>query len=87
VPRQPVYAALGVPELWRFNGQALTVLHRQENGQYEAADLSLALPSLPVAKLVPFILPDEENSPTARVRDCMAWLRERGFQYRVNDAP
>jgi Uma2 family endonuclease len=81
VPRQPVYAALGVPELWRFNGQTLTVLHRRESGEYEPAESSLALPSLPVAELVPFILPDEENSATARIKECIAWLRERGFRY------
>jgi Uma2 family endonuclease len=81
VPRHPVYAALGVPELWRFNGQTLTVLHRRESGEYEVAESSLALPSLPVAELVPFILPDEQHSATARVKECIAWLRERGFRY------
>lgn len=27
VPRQPIYAALGVPEVWRYDGRAVTFLH------------------------------------------------------------
>ena len=38
-----IYAALGVPEIWRFDGQELTI-HHLEQGCYVIAENSLALP-------------------------------------------
>ena len=34
VRRQPIYAKLGVPEIWRYDGQTLTVLVLTEGGSY-----------------------------------------------------
>lgn len=39
----PIYAVFGVPEVWRYDGQALTIHHLQQ-GQYVAARASQALP-------------------------------------------
>jgi Uma2 family endonuclease len=44
-----VYAALGVPEIWRYDGQAMTIYHVSEEGdgqEYVAGDTSAALPML-----------------------------------------
>jgi Uma2 family endonuclease len=44
-----VYAALGVPEIWRFDGQAMTIYHLSEVGdgpQYISRNTSAALPML-----------------------------------------
>ncbi len=44
-----VYAALGVPEIWRYDGQAMTIYHLSEEGdgqRYVAGDTSAALPML-----------------------------------------
>ncbi len=48
VAKQPIYAALGVPEIWRYDGRAVTYLVRAADGQYAAVDRSLAFPLLPV---------------------------------------
>lgn len=48
-PRFPVYAALGVPEIWRYDGQAMTIYHLSGEGDgqhYVAGDTSAALPML-----------------------------------------
>jgi Uma2 family endonuclease len=41
----PIYVALGVPELWRFDGYALTIFQLQE-GRYLEQESSRALPCL-----------------------------------------
>jgi Uma2 family endonuclease len=40
-----IYAAFGVPEIWRFDGNALTI-HLLEQDRYEDAEVSRALPML-----------------------------------------
>jgi Uma2 family endonuclease len=49
VAKPPIYAALGVPEIWRYDGRAVAYLHRQPDGRYVVADHSLAFPGLPLA--------------------------------------
>ena len=41
----PIYAALGVPEVWRYDGYALTI-QRLEQGQYVETEASPSLPLL-----------------------------------------
>jgi Uma2 family endonuclease len=50
----PIYAALGVPEIWRYEGQALTIHHLRE-GQYVASEASLSLPLFTSAVLTEFL--------------------------------
>jgi Uma2 family endonuclease len=47
VAKAPIYAALGVPEIWRYDGRALTYLARQTDGGYIAVDRSPSFPDLP----------------------------------------
>jgi Uma2 family endonuclease len=46
IPRQPIYAALGVPEIWRWDGNRVVSLHRNRAGKYAPATESLAFPKL-----------------------------------------
>jgi Uma2 family endonuclease len=41
----PIYVALGVPEVWRFDGETLTI-HLLEQDHYVESATSLALPML-----------------------------------------
>jgi Uma2 family endonuclease len=41
----PIYAALGVPEIWRYDGFEMSILHLDRE-EYVAAENSLALPML-----------------------------------------
>lgn len=75
VARQPVYAALGVPELWRFDGRKLTVLALGTNGQYEVRPGSLSFPFLPVAELEQFISRLRAENDTAVMRSFQQWVR------------
>jgi Uma2 family endonuclease len=46
IPRQPIYAAIGVPEIWRFDGSRLTPMRLTTAGHYEARPRSSVLPDL-----------------------------------------
>lgn len=46
------YEALGVPELWRFNGETLEI-NLLRSGKYIQADFSDIFPNLPVVKVIP----------------------------------
>jgi Uma2 family endonuclease len=74
VPREPIYAALGVPEMWRYDGRKLQCLHLSGK-KYRIARRSLVFPFLQPAQLMQFIdrLPfKEENSI---LREFLRWAR------------
>lgn len=51
IKRLPVYAALGVPEVWRHDGHAI-VFFELQNGNYEP---------IPQSRAFPFLKPDDLN--------------------------
>jgi Uma2 family endonuclease len=53
--RLPIYAAFKVPEVWRYNGERLTVLLLQSDGSYQESATSRALPNLPLTELPRFL--------------------------------
>ena len=69
-----IYAALGVPEIWRYDGQELIIYHLQED-QYVNVESSLALPMLSSAALTDFLdrLPKDGESQTLVAFD--EWLQ------------
>ncbi|MEZ2318733.1 MAG: Uma2 family endonuclease [Microcoleus sp.] len=72
VNKDAIYAALGVPELWRYQRQSLQVYHLVE-GKYQKCDRSLAFPFLPVAEIPGFI----EQSRTIGQRSAVRLFRQR----------
>lgn len=50
----PIYAALGVPEAWRYDGDSLTI-YQLRDGQYVASPASESLPVLTSAVLTEFL--------------------------------
>ncbi|MBE9137760.1 Uma2 family endonuclease [Nodosilinea sp. LEGE 07088] len=75
VNKLPIYAALGVPELWRYTNQSLLVYSRVENS-YNLAETSLAFPFLPIAE-VGYVI---EQSRTLGQRSAV-----RLFRHRIRD--
>lgn len=71
------YEALGVPELWRYNGHKLEISVLQD-GKYIKGDRSLLFPNFPIAHLIPQYL---EQSKTAGRNVAMkafrAWVRSQ----------
>ena len=73
--RLTLYGALGVPEVWRYDGEVLRVYHRREGGTYEEAPDSLAFPFLPVQELVRFVEQGQQSDDTAVARAFQEWVR------------
>jgi Uma2 family endonuclease len=73
VARQPIYAAMGVPEIWKYDGSKVIPLHLND-GQYIAAEQSLAFPELPmkvVNEIVQLALTKTQSAAMASFRK---WL-------------
>jgi len=73
--RLNICARLGVPEVWRWDGQTLRVVVLGSDGEYVASERSPALPFLRVADLVPFLRPDPTQSETKLLRTFRVWVR------------
>jgi Uma2 family endonuclease len=74
--RLGIYGALRVPELWRFNGQTLLVLLRQEDGSYLQSTNSKAFPGVPMDEIVGFATAEGVRDENAYVDQFSAWVRE-----------
>ena len=52
--RFSLYTDLGIPEIWRYDGQSLTIYYLQD-GKYEMRDCSVALPLLKADNITRFL--------------------------------
>lgn len=69
------YAALGVPELWRYNGTTLEISVLQK-GQYVASAQSLHFPDLPLTEVIPNYLEQSRTTGrTALLRSFRRWVQ------------
>ena len=75
IPRQPIYAALGVPELWRFDGRLIQVLRLGAEGHYVPISRSGLFPFLPIETLSRFVYRMMEEEQTAVVVEFQEWVR------------
>lgn len=76
VAREPVYAELGVPELWRYDAARLTVLLLDAaSRQYRVAPRSAAFSYLPIDRFEAFIHRMEREEQTAVLREFQTWVR------------
>lgn len=67
--RMSIYAALGVPEVWRYDGEVLIMLGLGPDGRYASLESSLSLPGLRAADVVRFL-------DRGRSVDKLQWARE-----------
>ena len=74
--RLSIYAALGVPEVWRFDGTSLTIYVRQTHGEYEAAPVSPHFPSVPPTEIEAILKRRHEMDDNALMRLFRARVRE-----------
>jgi Uma2 family endonuclease len=74
--RLRIYAALGVPEVWRYDGEAIQILLPGLKGEYQKSATSRALPQVPVAELARFLALRQGWSETQLVRQFRDWVRQ-----------
>jgi Uma2 family endonuclease len=69
----PTYAALGVPEVWRYDGNEVRIYQLRE-GRYVAAAASLALPELTPGVLTDFLNRSRRNDQFEILLAFEEWL-------------
>ncbi len=74
--RLDIYAALGVPEIWRFDGETLAVLLLGPEGAYAPSLKSRAFPFLPMVEIVRFLVEHVPGEDTPWARSFRAWVRD-----------
>ncbi len=72
--RQPIFAAFGVPEIWRFDGEQMQIF-RLENDKYSEIPNSLALPKITPAKLTEFVRKSETLSRLEWIKEVRGWAK------------
>ncbi len=70
----PIYAALGVSEIWRYNGSEATILHLREN-DYVEAEASNALPMITSAILTEYLARLRQEGEFAAIIAFDEWLQ------------
>ena len=75
-----IYTALGVPELWRFDGARLFIYRLQEDG-YVATECSAQFPNLPLTEAIPHFLElSRREGRNAALRAFRQWALESSRQ-------
>lgn len=77
VDREGIYAAIGVPELWRYDGDTLRIFQLGPDGKYKRTEVSSAFPFLPIAEFAEFFDPRAGEDQTTWAKRFRAWVRER----------
>lgn len=72
--RQSIFAAFGVPEIWRFDGEKMQIL-KLENSQYTEIPNSLTLPKVTPEKLTEFLQKSETLSRLEWISEVRNWAK------------
>lgn len=74
--RLEIYAAIGVPEVWRFDGKTLTI-YRLIKDHYQPQEISTALPLLNRTDILRFLESSQTMGETTWVRAFRQWIRSK----------
>ncbi len=71
-----IYADLGVPEVWIYNGVRFRI-NRLENGEYVECEISLAFPSVAVLEIVRFLEQAETMDYLELIKSFRTWVKSQ----------
>ncbi|MEP7343562.1 MAG: Uma2 family endonuclease [Acidobacteriota bacterium] len=74
IPKLPIYAGLGIPEVWRYDGRIVTI-YRLEQDQYIETPTSIALPMLTPAVLERFLKQMQDENEFQAMLAFEDWLK------------
>jgi Uma2 family endonuclease len=72
--RFPVFAAVGIPEVWRFDGTKVTFF-QLDSGRYIESDRSLAFPAISSEIATEFLTQSQKLKDTVWLREVRDWAR------------
>jgi len=73
--RVGIYAAMGVPELWRYDGKRLRV-QVLRRGVYQDVDKRPTFPALPLRQVERFVQSSFNTDETSWVRRIRRWVQQ-----------
>ena len=73
--RMPIYARLGVPEVWRYDDGTLKI-YQLQGQEYVETQTSLVFPLIPVQQIIPFIEQHLSVGKKAMRRAFRQWVRQ-----------
>jgi Uma2 family endonuclease len=76
VDKFKIYAAIGIPEFWRFNGSVLRI-YILNNGQYIEVEQSPTFAQVAVKEIPRFIQETRINGEMVTTRAFRAWVKEQ----------
>ncbi|WP_299484545.1 Uma2 family endonuclease [Acaryochloris sp. IP29b_bin.137] len=76
IDKDALYASLGIPEFWRFNGSVLT-LYQLDQDQYHAVDTSPSLPWFSKDVFYHFLNQSKTVGEAQAVRDLKGWINQQ----------
>lgn len=76
INKNALYAEMGVPEFWRYNGQVLTIYCLKDDG-YEIVETSPTFPDVPKQRLYQFLTDCTQVGEVRAKRNLRQWLREQ----------
>jgi Uma2 family endonuclease len=76
--RFSIYASLGIPEIWHYNGKIVTIYGLDSN-QYQSLDTSIAFPMLNVAELQHFLELKRSVKENAIIRQVREWASTKNI--------
>lgn len=76
VPRMPVFAKIGVPEIWRIERGRVRFYELTSEDKYEAVEHSVALPFLKPADLMRYVKRRAELGENGVVREFVEWAKK-----------
>lgn len=83
VPRLPLYAEIGVPELWHWKREELRFLRLGKGGKYRSVNHSVAFPWVSPSDVSRFLDRRQEIDENAVVRGFAEWAQEAHRQWQA----
>ncbi len=72
----PLYAAIGIAEIWRYDGTCVR-FHSLEGSVYSPIEESIVLPPMTAAQATIFVELDRREKATVWLRAVRQWIRDR----------
>lgn len=76
IDKLKLYAAMGVPEFWRYNGSVLRV-YTLAGGQYSEVETSPTFAPVSVKEIPQFMQEAKKNGEIATTRTFRAWVQQK----------
>jgi Uma2 family endonuclease len=75
IDKLQLYASMGIPEFWRYNGSVLRI-YRLEGGQYLEVQVSPTFTPVAVREIPRFIQESKQNGEISTTRAFRTWVKE-----------